>query len=145
MKGDASIECATELFQIKGRLAEKQATPADFDYIRSSLSSSDEFVRLFAASVAITQEVHEFDGPAYTIVNGAISSQHIGGAFVQMIFWEALCRGDLRKVVIEVLLDLAAKTIDVPGCDLMNITFLLRRIIPGGFPRATAILEKLSQ
>jgi hypothetical protein len=102
MNGDASMECAKELFQIKGRLAEKRATPADFDYIRSSLSSSDEFVRLFAASVAIAQEVHEFDGPAYSVMNGAISSQRIGGAFVQMIFWEALCRGDLsRNDVIE--------------------------------------------
>lgn len=126
-------------------MADKRASPADSDYIRSSLSSSDEFVQLFAASVAIAQEVHEFDGPAYTIINGAISSQRIGGAFVQMIFWEALGRGDLKKVNIEVLLDLVAKTIDVPGCDLMNITFLLRRIKPGGYPKAAAILEKLSR
>ena len=135
-------DIALEVFQIKGRLLQGTAGATDGELLEAALAADNPLIRLIAASVAIAEGATGLTDEACAVVTAAIARNEIGGAFPQMLFWEAMTRIPFDLIDQEPLLDLVQAHVDDPFTDRVNVAFLLRRLSKIGSTRALSLLPR---
>jgi hypothetical protein len=135
-------ELADEVFQIKGRLEQGVASETDRELLRVALACEHPLVRLMAASVAIAQRATEFSDAAQAIISSAIAGNQIGGAFPQLLFWEAMAFVPLDRIDHDSLLDVVEAHVADPRTPRVNVAFVLRRLASKGSSRAASLLPR---